>query len=479
MQNDSAAPGKESSPIERRLATILMADVYGYSKMMGEDEERTVRIFRGHRAVFDELLLAHRGRIFNTAGDAVLAEFPSAVEAVRAATEIQAALRTRNEQLPEAQRMWFRIGINLGDVIVQGDDLLGDGVNVAARIQTVAEPGGVCISGSVYDQIQNKLTLQIRQLGEKTFKNIAQPVRTFSISDDGSVVSGARWRASRKGPFAIAAGVVAAVVAIGAAGYWWYQDHDAQVAEQARVARLAEAQRKAEVDKVAAEAAAKESQLQAQLQSAKDALTQAEASKRKAEGDRAAAEAAQREAKMQAELKATKDALQKASDAEKKAEEARVAAAAALQASEAATAKASEKGRNAATTKGAANERPATASGTPARVAAKGVDRFDGSYLGRMCTINADGSSRCWPVTINLQHGAVTAEWVNRISSQPSHAKGTMATDGTVKLAIDGFTSKGQALGGEVTGTVVDNKLTVSGNWSNGLPVHATWLLGH
>src|SRR5438034_9627212 len=174
MQNDAVLDGRSPS-VERRLATILMADVFGYSRMMGEDEERTVRTFRGHRAVFDELLKVHRGRVFNTAGDAILAEFPSAVEAVRCATEIQAALRTRNEHLPPERRMWFRIGINLGDVIVQGDDLLGDGVNVAARIQTIAEPGGGCISGSVYDQIQNKLTLQIRQLGEKSFKNIAQP----------------------------------------------------------------------------------------------------------------------------------------------------------------------------------------------------------------------------------------------------------------------------------------------------------------
>src|SRR5258708_31466045 len=181
-------PESTASQIERRLATILMADVAGYSRMMGEDEEQTVQTLRGHREIFDGLLRAHRGRIFNTAGDAILAEFPSAVEAVRCATEIQTALRTRNDHLPVEQRMWFRIGINLGDVIVQGDDLLGDGVNVAARIQSVADPGGVCISGSVYDQIQNKLTLQIRQLGEKSFKNIAQPVRTFSISDesDGS-----------------------------------------------------------------------------------------------------------------------------------------------------------------------------------------------------------------------------------------------------------------------------------------------------
>src|SRR2546425_3156111 len=156
MENDALA--KDAQPIERRLATIMMADVAGYSRMMGEDEEGTVAVLRGHREIFDALLKAHRGRVFNTAGDAILAEFPSAVEAVRCATEIQTALRTRNEHLPVEQRMWFRVGSNLGDVSVQGGDALGDGGNVAARIQAVADPCGVCISGSVYDPNQNKVT---------------------------------------------------------------------------------------------------------------------------------------------------------------------------------------------------------------------------------------------------------------------------------------------------------------------------------
>src|SRR5437762_2839939 len=244
---DHVPPESAASPIERRLATILMADVAGYSRMMGENEERTVQTLRGHREVFDGLLKAHRGRVFNTAGDSVLAEFPSAVEAVRCATEIQTALRTRNEHMPESERMWFRIGINLGDVIVQGGDLLGDGVNVAARIQSIAEPGGVCISGSVYDQIQNKLTLQIKQLGEKTFKNIAQPVRTFSISDegDGSPRAGmGRWSRSRSGPIVATAIGVIALVAVAGTGYWFYRDHAARAAEETRLAD--EAQRVAD-----------------------------------------------------------------------------------------------------------------------------------------------------------------------------------------------------------------------------------------
>jgi len=221
MQDESGSASGRKPSMERRLATILMADVVGYSKMMGENEERTIEVLRGHREVFDEMLKLHRGRIFNTAGDAILAEFPSAVDAVRCATEVQAALRTRNDHLPPEQRMVFRIGVNLGDVIVQGGDLLGDGVNVAARIQTIAEPGGICISGSVYDQIQNKLSLQFRQMGEQSFKNISQPIRTFSIADLEEGTPASR-RMSRMNKPRLAAGALAVVVLLAAAGgYLW------------------------------------------------------------------------------------------------------------------------------------------------------------------------------------------------------------------------------------------------------------------
>ncbi len=172
-----------SASLVRKLATILSADVAEYSRLMAEDEEQTLLTFRSHTEVFESLVALHRGRIFNTAGDAILAEFGSAVEAVRCATEIQAALHTRNNQLPENRQVRFRIGVNLGDVMVQGSDLLGDGVNVAARLQTAAEPGGICLSGSVYDQIRNKLSLSFQSLGERTFKNIPQPVRTFCVTE--------------------------------------------------------------------------------------------------------------------------------------------------------------------------------------------------------------------------------------------------------------------------------------------------------
>src|SRR5436190_2635087 len=136
---------RPASMVERKLVTILSADVAEYSRLMAEDEEQTLRIFREHSQTFQALVDLHHGRIFNTAGDAILAEFTSPVEAVRCATEIQAALRTRNEQFPLKRQVKFRIGINVGDVMVQNSDLLGVGVNVAARLQGAAAPGGICI----------------------------------------------------------------------------------------------------------------------------------------------------------------------------------------------------------------------------------------------------------------------------------------------------------------------------------------------
>jgi len=221
-------PDKFDTPsaqfLERKLSTILSADVAEFSRLMGEDEEQTLRVFRGHKKVFESVVAMHNGRIFNTAGDAILAEFPSAVEAVRCATDIQAALRTRNDQLAPNRQVRFRIGINLGDILIQGQDLMGDGVNVAARLQTAAEPGGVCISGTVHDQIRNKLSMSFQSLGEMSFKNIAQPVRTFSITDaEGSGPLPSRQPAVTAGGKTkwIAGGVALAVVLTGG-GFWAY-----------------------------------------------------------------------------------------------------------------------------------------------------------------------------------------------------------------------------------------------------------------
>ena len=167
--------------VERKLTAILCADVYGYSRLMGEDEEATLRTLTAHRKIIDSLIEQHHGRFVNSAGDSVLAEFASVVNAVECAVEIQTALKAENANLPPDRRMEFRIGVNLGDVMVEGEQIYGDGVNVAARLESLADPGGICISGTVHEQIENKLTLGYQDLGEQTVKNIAEPVRVFRV----------------------------------------------------------------------------------------------------------------------------------------------------------------------------------------------------------------------------------------------------------------------------------------------------------
>jgi adenylate cyclase len=165
----------------RRLVVILAADVVGYSRLMAEDDEATLGTLATCHEVIAGLVAEHQGRIFATAGDSVMAEFASAVEAVRCAVAIQRSLRSRNAELPEPRRMLFRIGINLGDVIARGTDLYGDGVNVAARLQALAEPAHICIAGSVHEHIADKLAYACEFLGERTLKNIARPVRVYRV----------------------------------------------------------------------------------------------------------------------------------------------------------------------------------------------------------------------------------------------------------------------------------------------------------
>ena len=286
---DSDSPA--TPDLERKLATILSADVAAYSRLMAEDEELTLRTFRGHKEVFEKLVELHRGRVFNTAGDAILAEFGSAVEAVRCATEIQAALRTRNDQLPEDRQVRFRIGVNLGDVMVQGQDLLGDGVNVAARLQGAAEPGGVCIAGSVYDQIRNKLSLSFTPLGEMSYKNIPQPVRTFAIAEaDGLGMLPAPARQRRIGagrPWAVAAIVL--LLAAAGVGVWGYSDYRRSQAEAAHAAAAAAQKAAGETAKAAQRQAADAAQ-QKRIDSEANRL--AEANRKRSETPQLAAVAA-------------------------------------------------------------------------------------------------------------------------------------------------------------------------------------------
>jgi TolB-like protein/class 3 adenylate cyclase/tetratricopeptide (TPR) repeat protein len=180
---------EQASRVGRRLSAILAADVAGYSRLMGLDEVGTARVLREHRAVSDALVAKHAGRIVKTTGDGLLLEFASVVDAVECAVAIQAVMAQRNEDVPQDRRMLFRIGINLGDVLIEGDDILGDGVNVAARLEGIAEPGGICISASAHDQVRGKVAVEFTDLGELELKNIARSIRVYAVVADESETS--------------------------------------------------------------------------------------------------------------------------------------------------------------------------------------------------------------------------------------------------------------------------------------------------
>jgi class 3 adenylate cyclase/TolB-like protein/Tfp pilus assembly protein PilF len=171
----------DPNPVERKLAAILSADVVGYSRLMAEDEAATIRTLTDYREAIAMLVRQQRGRVVDSPGDNVLAEFPSALEAVRGAVEIQRVIQARNANLPAKRRMEFRIGVHLGDVTVEGDRIYGDGVNIAARLEGLAEPAGVCISGTVYEQVEKKLNVEPQDLGEKALKNIARPIHVYGV----------------------------------------------------------------------------------------------------------------------------------------------------------------------------------------------------------------------------------------------------------------------------------------------------------
>jgi adenylate cyclase len=226
---------------KRKLSAIISADVKGYSKLMGDDEEATVRTLKVYRSAINDLAEQYRGRIVDSPGDNILAEFNSVVDAVNCAVEIQRELAERNAELADNRKMAFRIGVNLGDVIEEEGRIYGDGVNIAARVESLAEPGGICISGRAYDQVENKLGLNYENLGEHQVKNIARPIKVYRVlSYPGAAahrVVQAKENIERKWRIiAIPAAVVLAVVA--ALGIWQFYTRRPSV-EPAAVEKLA------------------------------------------------------------------------------------------------------------------------------------------------------------------------------------------------------------------------------------------------
>src|SRR5262245_2136115 len=209
----------DGRPMERKLTAILSADVEGYSRLMGDDEAATVRAITEYREVIASAVAGHSGRVVDAPGDNLLAEFSSVVDAVQCAVDIQRELESRNADLPLARRMRFRIGINLGDVIVERPRLYGDGVNIAARVQSLAEGGGICLSGTAYDQIEGKLSLGYEFMGEHTVKNIARPVRVYRVRLEPPLGPASRKRGADRRLVVGVIGVVAVVMLLGVAGW--------------------------------------------------------------------------------------------------------------------------------------------------------------------------------------------------------------------------------------------------------------------
>ena len=181
--------------VERRLAAILAVDVAGYSRLMGEDEEGTLAAMRAvRREIGDPKIQEHRGRIVKTTGDGLLVEFASVVDAVRCAVEVQREMVARNANVPVERRLEFRMGINVGDINIEDGDIFGDGVNSAARLEALAEPGGICVSAAAHDQVRDRLDIGFEDLGEQRVKNIARPVRVYSVGSRSSGLQASEWQ---------------------------------------------------------------------------------------------------------------------------------------------------------------------------------------------------------------------------------------------------------------------------------------------
>jgi adenylate cyclase len=220
------SPMDEEPSMQRRLAGILAADIAGYSRLMHSDEAATVRDLKAHQSVILPLIGRHGGRIIDTAGDGIMAEFPSVIGATECAVEIQTVMAARNEEVPESRRMLFRIGINLGDVIHDEHRIYGDGINIAARLEALAEPGGVLVSGTVYDHVRGKLPVTFEDMGERQVKNIEQPVRIYQLhipeaSSQAVVATLGRRPAMTERRHWIGWGAAAFLVLLGAAGTWY------------------------------------------------------------------------------------------------------------------------------------------------------------------------------------------------------------------------------------------------------------------
>ena len=404
-----------TAPVKRKLAAILAADAVGYSRAMAADEEGTMKVLAAHRAVIDGIIQFHEGQIFNTAGDSVLAEFASPTQAVRCAVEIQDALKTRNDSLPEDKRMQFRIGVNLGDVMVKGEDLLGDGVNVAARLESIAEPGGIYVASSVYDQIAGKLDLGFSDLGEQALKNIDRPVRAYRVDRDrrATPAPAARKQQKRSPMPWVGAGV--AVVALGGGATWY-------VGQQSAARQAEEAKAKVDADAAKSRADAELAKARADAEEARKAAAaatdSAAAAKRAFEEQRAAEASARAQAEL-ARARADAEATRRKADAE-------LAAAAEARKTAEAAAK----------------------SATAVKTAAKPTPSYSGAWTAIFnCVAFAEMPAQTFNIPATFANGRFEALRGKPPEAGSMQFGGAPSADGSLQLSGRGFDSRKHLLG--------------------------------
>jgi class 3 adenylate cyclase len=446
---------------KRKLTAVFSADAAGYSRLMGEDEAATVKTLETYRQVMFTLIKQHRGRVIDSPGDNLLAEFASVVDAVQCGVAVQKELQARNADLPENRRMQFRIGINLGDVIEEGERIYGDGVNIAARLEALAPPGGICVSKTAFDHIESKLPLGYKYLGEQTVKNIARPVGAYLVVLEPRVtVMGMDEKKAPSPKHRVSPAVALVVILmVGGLALWQFLLKPSPPAEE-----------KADTRKT-------ESRLLAQLEAQKQLTAQAQR----------AAEDAKREAVLLAQKQEAEEALRHAQEERKRLEEERKRLEAERRASE--KKKEQEKQRremeenNRIEQERKRLEREKQAleevkkkeqAVMPTKAASAPISSHDGIYGGQICNKLPNKTPFCFPVTLVVSNGFVEGSWVTR-SGKKASAHGIFGPDGIITLNLEGWSPRGDPVRANIIGRVVDGTITVSGQWPNGPVVSGDW----
>lgn len=436
---------------KRKLAAIMSADVKGYSRLMGDNETETVKTLTAYRKIIAELIHQHRGRVVDSPGDNILAEFASVVDAVQCAVALQKELQARNAELSENRRMQFRIGINLGDVIEEESRLYGDGINIAARLEALADPGGICISKTAFDQIETKLPLGYEYLGEKNVKNIARPVGAYRVlleprvtvveTEEKKCSSGEHRLPSIIIPITI---IVIAVLLTGAFAVWYFalrpvppsrDDTDHKKIESQLLVQLEEQKRATEQAQRAAEEAKREAALQLQKQEAEQTLRRAQEERIRVDQERKM---------LQTETQAI------------------------------------ETGKRQAEEEGARREQEKAGSIEPERKKLDNEKRIaesakhDGIYSGQLCNQIPSKEPFCWPVALVVRNGIAEGSWIGN-TQKTATVCGTVSADGSVQLKLATWTKTGSPVEATMTGRIVNHGITASGQWRGGFAVSGEW----